>query len=450
MKIIAACLARRRSSGGCAVRRHARPLRPPRPSAPRRHRAATVRLALDWTPNTNHTGFYVARAEGLVRRRPGSTSRSCRTPRATPETLLAAHQAECGISFQDSMTFAVAAGADIVSVDGDPPADRVRDRRPRRRPDRAAARPRRQDLRRLRLPERGADAEGRDPGRRRHGRLRRSPRSTAPRTRRCTTSRPTSRSRSPPGRASRPSSAGSTCATSSSPTTASRSSTRSSSPATGSGSSASRTRRGGSSRRPSSGFELAASRTRTRPPTSSSPRTRACSTRTRSCRARVQRFLVEGGYLARRGRQVRPADARALAGLLGVPVRAGPPRRRRRQAADRAARLRRAVHERLPAVTVAAVTAGGRLWPPIVLVAAVPRRLGALRPRVRASARSCCRRRRASSTSLWEFRERGRSPRDPDDRRDARRVHRLDRGRDRRGGRRWTGSRSSAARSPRC
>ena len=24
----------------------------------------TVRLALDWTPNTNHTGFYVAQANG--------------------------------------------------------------------------------------------------------------------------------------------------------------------------------------------------------------------------------------------------------------------------------------------------------------------------------------------------------------------------------------------------
>ena len=77
---------------------------------------ATVRLALDWTPNTNHTGFYVARAEGLVRRGRRSTSRSCRTRPPRPETLLAAHQAECGISFQDAMTFAVAAGADIVSV----------------------------------------------------------------------------------------------------------------------------------------------------------------------------------------------------------------------------------------------------------------------------------------------------------------------------------------------
>ena len=76
---------------------------------------AAVRVALDWTPNTDHTGIFVARAKGWyddaaidVQILPYAT--------ATPETLLAAHQAECGISFQDSMTFAVAAGADIVSV----------------------------------------------------------------------------------------------------------------------------------------------------------------------------------------------------------------------------------------------------------------------------------------------------------------------------------------------
>ncbi len=34
----------------------------------------------------------------------------------TPEALLAAGQAECGISFQDALTFAAAAGAPIVSV----------------------------------------------------------------------------------------------------------------------------------------------------------------------------------------------------------------------------------------------------------------------------------------------------------------------------------------------
>jgi ABC-type nitrate/sulfonate/bicarbonate transport system substrate-binding protein len=77
--------------------------------------ATTVRLALDWTPNTNHTGFFAARHEGwygdagiVVDILPYATT--------APEALLAAHQADCGISFQDSMTFAVAAGADITSV----------------------------------------------------------------------------------------------------------------------------------------------------------------------------------------------------------------------------------------------------------------------------------------------------------------------------------------------
>jgi ABC-type nitrate/sulfonate/bicarbonate transport system substrate-binding protein len=76
---------------------------------------ATVRLALDWTPNTDHTGFYVARAKGWYEAA-GIELEILPYASSTPEALLAAHQAECGISFQDSLTFAVAAGADIVSV----------------------------------------------------------------------------------------------------------------------------------------------------------------------------------------------------------------------------------------------------------------------------------------------------------------------------------------------
>jgi ABC-type nitrate/sulfonate/bicarbonate transport system substrate-binding protein len=76
---------------------------------------AKVRLALDWTPNTDHTGFFVAKHEGWYRDA-GIDLQVLPYATATPETLLAAHQAECGISFQDSLTFAVAAGADIVSV----------------------------------------------------------------------------------------------------------------------------------------------------------------------------------------------------------------------------------------------------------------------------------------------------------------------------------------------
>lgn len=88
---------------------------PSAPAASASATPATVRLALDWTPNTNHTGFFVARDKGWyaeaaidLRILPYAT--------ATPETLMAAHQAECGISFQDALTFAAAAGADIVSV----------------------------------------------------------------------------------------------------------------------------------------------------------------------------------------------------------------------------------------------------------------------------------------------------------------------------------------------
>ena len=74
-----------------------------------------VRLALDWTPNTDHTGFFVAGHRGWYTAA-GIDLQVLPYATTAPETLLAAHQAECGISFQDSLTFAVAAGADIVSV----------------------------------------------------------------------------------------------------------------------------------------------------------------------------------------------------------------------------------------------------------------------------------------------------------------------------------------------
>jgi ABC-type nitrate/sulfonate/bicarbonate transport system substrate-binding protein len=76
---------------------------------------ARVRLALDWTPNTNHTGFYVARANGWYEKA-GIDLEILPYTGTTPEALVAAGQAECGISFQDSMTFAVAAGAPLRSV----------------------------------------------------------------------------------------------------------------------------------------------------------------------------------------------------------------------------------------------------------------------------------------------------------------------------------------------
>src|SRR4051812_8880489 len=74
-----------------------------------------VRFALDWTPNTNHTGIYVAKAKGWYDDA-GVDLRILPYGTTTPEALMAAGQAECGISFQDALTFAASSGAPIVSV----------------------------------------------------------------------------------------------------------------------------------------------------------------------------------------------------------------------------------------------------------------------------------------------------------------------------------------------
>jgi ABC-type nitrate/sulfonate/bicarbonate transport system substrate-binding protein len=76
---------------------------------------ATVRLALDWTPNTDHTGFFVAKHEGWYA--DASIDLQILPYSGTaPETFVGQHQAECGISFQDALTFAVAQGVKATSV----------------------------------------------------------------------------------------------------------------------------------------------------------------------------------------------------------------------------------------------------------------------------------------------------------------------------------------------
>jgi ABC-type nitrate/sulfonate/bicarbonate transport system substrate-binding protein len=88
----------------------ASPSAPSEPPTP-----ATIRLALDWTPNTNHTGFFVAQHEGWYADA-GITLRILPYTGTAPDTLVGAHQAECGITFQDTLTFAVATGIKETSV----------------------------------------------------------------------------------------------------------------------------------------------------------------------------------------------------------------------------------------------------------------------------------------------------------------------------------------------
>src|SRR4051812_13532563 len=75
----------------------------------------TIRIALDWTPNTNHTGLYVAQQQGWFRDA-GLDVQFLPYNDTSPDTLVSSGAAEFGISFQDSFTYSKAAGADITSV----------------------------------------------------------------------------------------------------------------------------------------------------------------------------------------------------------------------------------------------------------------------------------------------------------------------------------------------
>ncbi|NIL77509.1 Formylaminopyrimidine-binding protein [Rhodococcus sp. B10] len=75
----------------------------------------TIRFALDWTPNTNHTGLYVALQEGYFADA-GLDVEVLPYNNTSPDTLVDSGNAEFGISTQSSTAFAKAAGAQIVSV----------------------------------------------------------------------------------------------------------------------------------------------------------------------------------------------------------------------------------------------------------------------------------------------------------------------------------------------
>jgi ABC-type nitrate/sulfonate/bicarbonate transport system substrate-binding protein len=74
-----------------------------------------IRIALDWTPNTNHTGLFVAQQEGWFAAA-GLDVQFVPYNNTPPDTLVGSGAAEFGISFQDSFTYAKAGGADAVSV----------------------------------------------------------------------------------------------------------------------------------------------------------------------------------------------------------------------------------------------------------------------------------------------------------------------------------------------
>ena len=70
---------------------------------------------LDWVPNTNHTGLYVARAEGFFAEE-GIEFEIIEPASGGGPQVVAAGQADFGIDFQEFMTPARAEGVPVVSV----------------------------------------------------------------------------------------------------------------------------------------------------------------------------------------------------------------------------------------------------------------------------------------------------------------------------------------------
>ncbi len=75
-----------------------------------------VSLALDWTPNTNHTGIFVALAKGWYKEEGIDLKILPYSEAASPESLILSGKADLGIGSAEGVVGAAAAGQPIVSV----------------------------------------------------------------------------------------------------------------------------------------------------------------------------------------------------------------------------------------------------------------------------------------------------------------------------------------------
>jgi ABC-type nitrate/sulfonate/bicarbonate transport system substrate-binding protein len=88
----------------------------PATSAPAATETEKVTVGLDWTPNTNHTGLYVAQAEGYYQAAGLDVEILQAQEGGTVEQLVAAGRLDFGISYQEGVTQARVEGLPLVSV----------------------------------------------------------------------------------------------------------------------------------------------------------------------------------------------------------------------------------------------------------------------------------------------------------------------------------------------
>jgi ABC-type nitrate/sulfonate/bicarbonate transport system substrate-binding protein len=74
-----------------------------------------VKVVLDWTPNTNHTGLYVARDNGFFKKR-GLDVEIVQPGEAGADTMVATGAADFGVGYQEGVTQARINGVPLVSI----------------------------------------------------------------------------------------------------------------------------------------------------------------------------------------------------------------------------------------------------------------------------------------------------------------------------------------------
>ncbi len=76
----------------------------------------TVSVALDYTPNTNHTGMYVAMQKGYYKDQGITVKILPYSSTVSPELLVATDKADVGISYTEGVVTAAASGNPVVSI----------------------------------------------------------------------------------------------------------------------------------------------------------------------------------------------------------------------------------------------------------------------------------------------------------------------------------------------
>lgn len=74
-----------------------------------------IQVVLDWTPNTNHTGLYVARDKGFFKEQ-GLDVEIIQPGQSGADQMVASGSVQFGVSYQESITMARIAGVPLVSL----------------------------------------------------------------------------------------------------------------------------------------------------------------------------------------------------------------------------------------------------------------------------------------------------------------------------------------------